>query len=1068
MNTIVLQQQPDGSFKEASLAKRIKFTPGTANRWYRLVVADNMISGELRVIADYNDRKTDIRVNVNATTTSRAHLSQVSHTVKGGENLSHEVQSSIGGGHVTWARVARRQGAGLNELVLDILCIVAGQELTIEGVGELFPDFLATPVMIGNGADEYNGIVGTDSESLANSLELGIGVRSNLELRHYHGHRADPQQPLNVSGRVAYLHALSLRGGAGKFTSATDHFHLAFAGGTASSAGFWTPQHYTTWASFAANRRNIWNNWQLQNANSSTNNEIFLGGVTEFLYGEGEITATKYGIDTQRIDETGTGNSTDPNNPNTNPGPPLYDGEVDFYFDTTFSITSNTYVTVTFPVGVAGIAAAQLAGRVIGNVTGPITAPDGATGKYKLTVRLEGLGSTEWYPSLQAFATTPTSWTIKTPTAAIPNQVSLTVHPTRRDKVIAAYSQPHNLTVGQNVVVNFLQRAFVVTPPGRANAVVSQVIDANTVEILLGTLRRLENANLMGVYTFNHNSGSTVKSNDSFSSDLYYVNAFPADHVTNGGALVHRVKLFSSGVLPTGLLSGTIYWLRVNQTYPHYFFKLYNSEADATAQQNPVQVQWKPAYGIHYLEFQDIQPLGASGWSIHIGNTDPGHQQTFGDAGWYMHRNIFPDNRGVAQGVITQGVYGGLNDVEWYRQKAFAYGWNCSAENDDTVAVGLNVKNKTAKSAEFGASDNLKLRSTENSVEIVHGEKTFKILSTLNNSTTISDDVAGHKQYSVTYYNDITYNIPGGSRSTWVTVAGGGPSGTTATIFLPRKAISITAYDDARDGDELYVQLRNIANRTVILKQYQFTGASYSGFTVPVPGSAGLSGDGTTYTSDTLLHLRMFNGNWISVPLTREINLALEGKENSLPTAASSAMFLNGNKTWITPSGAYGPMVLNRFRNLTFASSNYIPGANVGSTPSSFGFYTMTPFGNTLEGATFGAGTPRMFNPAVFFGAGSFYRIFAAVRTTSWFNDGIHCMIRSWDGNTQNTVPGLQDFGGGASSGDRIIWATSESLSSVDTWLNFGAYFAAYGDGNNSNGATIQDVVLTFYKQILT
>ena len=403
MNTVGLQQQTDGSFKEVNLVKRIAFTPTVANRWYRIVVSDEIISGELRIIGNHPDRKTDARININATTSSRPHLSQVSHTVKGGENLSHEVQSSIGGGHVTWARAARKQGENSDKLILDILVIRANEELILEATGEMFPNFEASPQIIGNGSDEYNGITGSDSETLANSLQLGIGVRSNLELKHHHGHRADPQQPLNITGRVAYLHALSLRGGAGKFTSATDHFHLQFAGGTASSAGFWTPQHYTTWGSFASNKRNIWNHWQLQNANSSINNEIFLGGVNEIYYGEGEITATKYGIDTRRIDETGTGNSGDPDNPNTNPGPPLYDGEVDFYFDTSFSIALNTYVTVTFPVGVAGIAAAQLAGRVISSVTGPLAAPDGATGKYKLTIRLEGLGSTEWYPSSQAF-----------------------------------------------------------------------------------------------------------------------------------------------------------------------------------------------------------------------------------------------------------------------------------------------------------------------------------------------------------------------------------------------------------------------------------------------------------------------------------------------------------------------------------------------------------------------------------------------------------------------------------------------------------------------------------------
>lgn len=720
MNTIGIQQQTDGSFIEVNLVKRIVFTPTVANRWYRIVVSNEIISGELRIVGNHTDRKTDASININATTSSRPHLSQISHTVKGGENLAHEVQSSIGGGHVTSARAARRQGASQDQLVFDILVIRANEELTLEATGSMFPDFITAPEIIGTGSDEYNGITGSDSESLANTLELGIGVRSNLELRHHHGHRADPQQPLRISGRAGYLHALNLRGGAGKFTASTDHFHVFWLGGTNSGSGRNTPQYYTTWPQFNNSNLNKWNTWQLQNGNSTNNNEIFLGGVTEFVFGESEIgSALKYGIDTTRIDETGIGNSADPANPNTNPGAPLYEGEVDFYFNSTFSINNETYVTATFPVGVAGIAAAILGGKTVGTVAGPLTAPDGATGKFKLTIKLEGLGNTEWNPAAQAFATTPINWQIKTVTPPIPHQVSLVTHSTRRDKLIATYSQPHNILQGQVVVLNLLQKCFVVTTPARSNCFVSKVIDSTTLEITFGTCRRLENYNAVGVFAFSHNAGSTVKNNDSFQSDLYWVNGVDPNYIANDGNPVLRVKLFSSGKLPNGLEAGRDYWMRLDATYPHYFFRLYNTENDANVNNTAtaVQVQWKPAYGAHYLEFQDIEPLGPTGWSVHIGNTDAVHQQTFADAGWHMHRNIFPDAKGIAQGVISQGVYGGLNEVQWFRQKAFAYGWNCSAENDNAVALGIDVKNNTVNSVEVGY-DNTKVRFSTNTITL--------------------------------------------------------------------------------------------------------------------------------------------------------------------------------------------------------------------------------------------------------------------------------------------------------------------------------------------------------------
>lgn len=872
MNTVALQQQSDGSFREVNLIKRLKFTPSTANRWYRILKTTSIISGNIKIFADTPTRKVNVSVDVSVDSSGRGTITQTNYI-------------ATGGGQVTYFRVARSQGNNGDEQVVDILCPVSGDELTLEGTGDLMPDFETNPEIVGstqyntedssrpwdhrlvdnnkygmdttpasatppsspyyegdidfyfnstvwstydfnnpttllsvntdthvyvditgeqgglkpgrytgvvvepdsgnveapNGvtgkrkirvrlkdlyrssfetssagfvqtvhplnwsitiiAGVFNGIYPSppgsfDNNHLANVLKLGAGVATNKSITNYHGNYADPGQPFAVGGRVGYLHALNLLGGAGRFTVSTDHFHLGFKGGLNCGSGFHTPQHYTTWGSFNSTGRQKWASWQQQNSNSSQTNEIFLGGITEFFFGEGELSTSKYGIDTTRVESTGNGDESG-DETDTSPGPPLYDAEVDFYFNSTFSINNNTYVTVSFPQGVAGIAAAVLGGRTVGSVSGPITAPDGATNKYKLTIRLEGLGSTEWYPNLQAFTTTNTNWSIRTLTQPIPNQVNLSVHPTRRDKVIAEYSTPHGLTQGQNVVVKFLQKVFIVNPPGLSNATISKVIDENTVEILLGTCRRAENLNTMGVYKFTHNSGGAVD-NNAFSENLYLINAFPSNYVSDGGNPVHKVKLFSSGTLPTGLEPNRDYWIRLNPTYPQYFIKIYNSQSDAESAINAVSVQLKPAYGVHYMEFQDILPLGATGWSVHIGNTDPVHQQTFADAGWHMHRNVYPNNKGIAQGVISQGVYGGLNEIEWFRNKAFAYGWNCSAENDEVVAMGIGVKNNTLSSVEIGSNNEFKLRLQSNKISTV-GNGEFVVSSLSAKDLTFND-----------------------------------------------------------------------------------------------------------------------------------------------------------------------------------------------------------------------------------------------------------------------------------------------------------------------------------------
>lgn len=163
-----------------------------------------------------------------------------------------------------------------------------------------------------------------------------------------------------------------------------------------------------------------------------------------------------------------------------------------------------------------------------------------------------------------------------------------------------------------------------------------------------------------------------------------------------------------------------------------------------------------------------------------------------------------------------------------------------------------------------------------------------------------------------------------------------------------------------------------------------------------------------------------------------------------------------------TANGSWGPLVLNRFRGFYFASSNYAPS---GQNPAGM-FSLGPPAGNVVEGWGMDGSWPRIFNPAKMLGSGAAYRISAYVRVSDSFNDGVHCQIRMFDGITVGIVPGLGDFGGGTSqSTNRIFFATSDQLVAADQWVAFALYCGAYGSNNNSNGAVIQDTVLTFHRQ---
>ena len=173
----------------------------------------------------------------------------------------------------------------------------------------------------------------------------------------------------------------------------------------------------------------------------------------------------------------------------------------------------------------------------------------------------------------------------------------------------------------------------------------------------------------------------------------------------------------------------------------------------------------------------------------------------------------------------------------------------------------------------------------------------------------------------------------------------------------------------------------------------------------------------------------------------------------------------------VTGGSSFGPLVLNRDRNVVFSSSSYAPGVEnlspyaSDSSLNSYGFYRLTPDGNTAEG--YSPNTIRLFNPYRVFGSGQRYIINAYIYCDNVVNDGVHCLIREiseyFGSYAYYTLSGLTDFGGGAfGSSNRIYIGTSEPRSGIkDEYLGYNAYFAAYGGTNSAN---IKDVVLTFVR----
>jgi hypothetical protein len=188
----------------------------------------------------------------------------------------------------------------------------------------------------------------------------------------------------------------------------------------------------------------------------------------------------------------------------------------------------------------------------------------------------------------------------------------------------------------------------------------------------------------------------------------------------------------------------------------------------------------------------------------------------------------------------------------------------------------------------------------------------------------------------------------------------------------------------------------------------------------------------------------------------------------------------------VGPQGApggvmgFGPLTISRFQNSVFqnsgfAGTNGTPGhANNYDLGTASGMFPVT--GNVVEG-WFANDTsyPRIFNPARYLGTSVSYRITMYVRVNGAFNDGIHCQLRiniaGAVSNYANLIlpaefGNLRRFGGGNTNlADRIYYETSNTLTTADQWIQYVPCFAAYGTGGaNNNGATIQDVVLFFYR----
>ena len=655
--------------------------PGTG--WYRIIQHDSVIGCVLRITSNDETlgRTTDAEVSIHVDKDTRGVMNQTRHSTRKG-------------GHVSMLRVARNQN-GL--VVVDIHISTEGTQITLEAEGLLFPGFVPTISRL------VNQTITDNETNLVDDLPLANGLRSTGAVASHLGSSRDPGTSLAIQGRAAYLHSLSLTAGNSRFTGASDHFHMFFRGAGGSGSGSRTAQGGSAWDSF-----------QMQNSNSSLTNDIFLGGVTAFFYGENEFAPVdsitgatiKYGISTDRVETTGSGDGSG----YLGPVAPDFTAEVDFWFTSDVGLPTTGTIMANFPTGVAGISAAILPG-IIKSKTLETIVPDGivpdgsTTSKWRLRVKLYGLNAIEWKKESATPFSPSVVWRLSTtPNAVVGNQ-SLAVHPTRRDKVLATFNAPHGLFVGQVMVLRLAERAWGVSA-GSYSGCITKIISENSFEMKVGIVRQ-ENPFEAGAreYLSIYGNPNSLPAN---------VLRIPSHNFSNGEA----VRVRAIGQLQTGLFENTTYYVKKHGGQPAHWIYLYSDPALTSL----VTFTSANKFGI-YTIYTEAHPaeLGTEDWSIHRGNRDPVHQQTISDVGWRMNRNVFGDRRGLAAGTIAQVTLGGLCDIPYWITGSLAAGFNSSAEADFSYSLGKDLRNVTPQSVEIGVDDSFKLRVTSDKASLITG-----------------------------------------------------------------------------------------------------------------------------------------------------------------------------------------------------------------------------------------------------------------------------------------------------------------------------------------------------------
>ena len=308
-------------------------------------------------------------------------------------------------------------------------------------------------------------------------------------------------------------------------------------------------------------------------------------------------------------------------------------------------------------------------------------------------------------------------------TTSTPGQIggsnkSLTPHPTRRDKVIAEFYAPHQMLLGQVVVLRLTDTSWGVSPNSYSGCI-TKIINATTFEMKVGIVRQ------EGGFEIGARQYTTRSSTSSTTAVQLAIGSHP---FVDGEA----VKLSVMGTMQQGLNENTIYYARktFNSVVELYskvtLVKKFpddpeNDEMTVTFNEaDRIRFSNNTGYGIYTMYRANPSPaLGEQGWTIHKGNRDPVHQQTISDVGWNLHRNVFAGRRDIAAGVIGRVALGGLCDMPREVIGSAAVGFNSSSEADFTYTFGRNLRNTTTNSVEIGTSDSFKLRVTDNAFSVI-------------------------------------------------------------------------------------------------------------------------------------------------------------------------------------------------------------------------------------------------------------------------------------------------------------------------------------------------------------